>query len=66
MGIELNADQGSGLSERLVTLAQSFLVDRSIFVTKLDLFFSAKGGVLPVEVSLRKIENGEPSANILP
>ncbi len=66
MGIELNADQGTGLSERLVTLAQSFLVDRSIFVTKLDLFFSQKGGVLPIEVSLRKIENDSPSANILP
>lgn len=66
MGIELNADQGTGLSERLVTLAQSFLIDRSIFVTKLDLFFFQKEGVLPIEVSLRKIENDSPSANILP
>lgn len=66
MSIELNADQGLGLSERLVTLAQSFLVDKTIFATKLDLFFSAKEGVIPVEVSLRKIENNEPSANILP
>ena len=66
MAISLNADQGIGLSEKLVTLAQSFLIDRPIFVTKLDLFFSEKGGVLPIEVSLRKVENDNPSANVLP
>lgn len=66
MAISLNADQGIGLSEKLDTLAQSFLVDQPRYITKLGLFFSQKEGVLPIEVSLRKIENDSPSANIVP
>lgn len=66
MPISLNADQGIGFSEKLDTLAQSFLVDRPIYATKLGLFFSEKAGNLPVELSLRKVENDSPSANIIP
>lgn len=66
MAISLNVDKGTGLTGKVDTLAQSFLVDRPIYVTKLDLFFSKKSGNLPIGVSLRKIENDSPSANIIP
>ncbi len=66
MAISLNVDKGTGLTGKVDTLAQSFLVDRQIYVTKLDLFFSKKSGNLPIGVSLRRIENDSPSANIIP
>ena len=44
-------------------IAQSFFVDEvsGIFVTKLDLYFSAKDSSFPVSVQLRPMENGFPS-----
>ena len=65
MSASLNVDGGTGKQGYLDTLAQSFFVDRPIHATKLDIFFSAKEGTLPVEVSLRKIENNLPSPNVI-
>jgi hypothetical protein len=62
----LNADGGTGLSGYSDTLAQSFFVDRNLLLTKIDLFFSDKHDKLPVELSVRKLENGIPSSSILP
>jgi hypothetical protein len=62
----LNADGGTGLSGYSDTLAQSFFVDRNLLLTKIDLFFSEKHDKLPVELSVRKLENGIPSSTILP
>lgn len=65
MTTSLNADGGFGLSGYTDTLAQSFYVDKTIQLTKVDLFFSQKDDVLPVELSIRKIENSSPSANVI-
>jgi hypothetical protein len=62
----LNADGGTGVSGYSDTLAQSFFVDRNLLLTKIDLFFSEKHDKLPVELSVRKLENGIPSSSILP
>lgn len=66
MTVSLNTDGGTGKQGYLDTLAQSFFVDRPIHATKIDLFFSNKEGTLPVELSLRKIENNLPSPNVIP
>jgi hypothetical protein len=49
-------------------LAQTFFVgdDTGVFLTKIDLFFSAKDEVLPAVLSLRETTIGTPNANILP
>lgn len=65
MTVSLNTDGGTGRQGYLDTLAQSFFVDRPIHATKIDLYFSNKEGTLPVELSLRKIENGLPSSNVI-
>lgn len=65
MSVSLNTDGGTGKQGYLDTLAQSFFVDRPIHATKLDVFFSGKEGTLPVELSLRKIENNLPSQNVI-
>lgn len=65
MAFSLNTDGGTGRSGYLDTLAQSFFVDRTIMATKVDLYFSEKEGVLPVELSLRKVENDQPSPNVI-
>jgi len=65
MSVSLNTDGGTGKSGYLDTLAQSFFVDKTIHATKIDLYFSNKEGTLPVELSLRKIENNLPSPNVI-
>ena len=65
MATSLNVDGGFGLSGYTDTLAQSFFVDRTIQLTKVDLYFSQKDDKLPVELSIRKIENNNPSSNVL-
>ena len=65
MATSLNVDGGFGLSGYTDTLAQSFYVDRTIQLTKVDLYFSQKDDKLPVELSIRKIENSSPSSNVL-
>ena len=65
MSTSLNGDSGLGLSEFNDTLAQSFFVDRNLLLTKVDLYFSSKDSSLPVELSIRKVENDRPSSNVI-
>jgi hypothetical protein len=65
MTTSLSGDSGIGLSEYTDTLAQSFFVDRNLLLTKVDLFFSDKDSTLPVELSIRKVENDRPSSNVI-
>ena len=65
MTTSLNGDSGIGLSEYTDTLAQSFFVDRNLLLTKVDLYFSSKDSKLPVELSIRKVENDRPSSNVI-
>jgi len=65
MATSLNGDGGIGLSGYTDTLAQSFFVDRNLLLTKVDIYFSDKDAVLPVELSIRKVENDKPSANVI-
>lgn len=45
-------------------LAQSFLVTKpsGMFVTKVDVFFKSKDDSIPVEMQIRPVVNGQPSA----
>ena len=45
-------------------LAQSFFVNKpsGMFVTKVDVFFKAKDSTVPVEMQIRPVVNGQPSA----
>ena len=65
MSSSLSADGGTGLNGFSDTLAQSFFVDRNLLLTKIDLFFSQKHSALPVELSIRKLENGIPSSTVI-
>ena len=49
-------------------MAQSFYVDTigGIFITSVDLYFSAKSSTLPVTVELRTMENGYPTREVIP
>jgi hypothetical protein len=49
-------------------VAQSFYVDTigGIFITSVDLYFSAKSSTLPVTVELRTMENGYPTRQVIP
>ena len=49
-------------------LAQTFIVDEAggLFVTKLDLFVQAKDANIPLNVSIRSVENGIPTQQIVP
>lgn len=62
----LSVDGGTGLNGYSDTLAQSFFVDRNLLLTKIDLYFSQKHSKLPVELSIRKMENGSPSTTVVP
>ena len=46
-------------------IAQSFFIDEpnGIYVTKVDLFFAKKDSALPVQIQLRPMVNGLPSAS---
>jgi len=47
-------------------LAQSFFVDRGLFLTKVDLFFSEKDNTIPMRIELRKMVNGLPGSFTIP
>lgn len=49
-------------------LAQSFRVseENGVFVTKIELYFSAKAEAIPVWFQIRNMQNGYPSSVILP
>ena len=65
MATSLKVDNGTGLNGYVDTLAQSFFVDRQIMVSRIDLFFSNADAKRPVQLNLRKIENNEPSSNVI-
>ena len=47
-------------------LAQSFFVDRPLYLSKVDLFFFAKDSVIPMKIQIRKMINGSPGPFVLP
>lgn len=47
-------------------LAQTFFVDRTSFITKVDLYFERKDDRAPVNIEIRKVVNGNPSNIIIP
>jgi len=49
-------------------LAQSILpaTEGGEFITKFDIFFSQKDGVIPVNLALRIMENGTPTTTVIP
>lgn len=62
---ENGGSEGAGSKD---PLAQSFFVTPSngVFVTKLDLYFSAKHDSLPMWIQLRPMADGSPSYDIIP
>ena len=49
-------------------LAQTFLVDEKggIFLTSVDIYFKTKDDAIPVNVSIRSVENGIPTQKVVP
>ena len=47
-------------------LAQTFIVEQSCVLTKVDLFFKEKDDTLPVKLEIRRVTNGIPNDFILP
>ena len=49
-------------------LAQTFLVDEKggIFLTSVDIYFRTKDDAIPVNVSIRSVENGIPTQKVVP
>jgi hypothetical protein len=49
-------------------LAQTFLVDQSggLFISKLDIFVAQEDSSIPLNVSIREVENGIPTQRIVP
>ena len=49
-------------------LAESFLVqtDGGIFTTGVDIFFAKKDTAIPIQVSIREVENGYPTQRVVP
>ena len=45
---------------------QELIVDDDCFITKIDLYFSAKDTTLPVVVQLREMNEGKPTSRVLP
>lgn len=66
----INTSQRSTLVRRFGDdpLAQSFRVseEKGIFLTKIDLYFSAKSDDIPVWFQIRNMQNGFPSSVIVP
>jgi hypothetical protein len=58
-----NIDNASGPVD---PLAQSFFIDRPLYLSKVDLFFSAKDSVIPMKIQIRKMVNGSPGPFVLP
>lgn len=47
-------------------LAQSFFIEEPCVITKADLYFATKDDNIPVNVQIRKNENGQPGRLIMP
>ena len=63
--------QGSNQRRTLQTtwvdpLAQSILLDKAAFITSLDLYFTASDPAIPVQIQIRKMENGFPTQEVVP
>ena len=55
----------TGVNGYVDPLAQSFLVERPLYVTKIDVYFSAKDAALPITMSIRPMDRGLPSSTII-
>jgi len=53
---------------RLDPVAQSFIIEKpeGAFVTSIDIFFKTASSTIPVRCQIRPMENGTPTANIVP
>ena len=60
-----NGSNFNGVSTHKQPIAQSFFIDEAngIYVTKVDLFFAKRDSALPVQIQLRPMVNGLPSAS---
>ena len=47
-------------------LAQSILLDKAAFATKVDLYFTTKDAAIPVQVQIREMVNGFPTQKVVP
>jgi hypothetical protein len=47
-------------------LAQTFIIEESCILTKIELFFKEKDDNLPVKIEIRRVTNGVPNNLILP
>jgi hypothetical protein len=47
-------------------LAQSFFIERPLYLSKVDLFFYEKDSVIPMKIQIRKMVNGSPGPFVLP
>ena len=47
-------------------LAQSILLDKTAFITSVQLYFTSKDAAIPVQVQIRKMSNGFPTQVVLP
>ena len=60
----------SGLATAWDPIAQTFAIGAGrsdgIFVTSLDLYFSAKSSKYPITVQIREVENGIPTKTVVP
>ena len=50
-----------------MAIAQTFLnsIDEGVFVTSIDLYFSAKDDTLPITIGLLEVKNDRPGSKIL-
>ena len=62
----VDARSSTGRVRWVDPLAQSILLDKAAFVTKIDLIFTAKDSAIPVTVDIREMVNGFPTQNIIP
>ena len=51
-----------------MAIAQTFLnsIDEGVFVTSIDLYFSAKDDTLPITIGLLEVKNDNSGSKILP
>ena len=51
-----------------MAIAQTFLnsIDEGVFVTSIDLYFSAKDDTLPITIGLLEVKNDRSGSKILP
>jgi hypothetical protein len=65
-GSTTNGNQNCTRAGAADPLAQTFFVDTPLYLTKVDLFFSAKDEVIPMRIQLRKLIAGIPGPLVVP